>query len=88
MTDLPEELNQIEEMLYHVKPQGRVLVGGLGLGIVAKRLTEIIGVKQVVVVEKAKEIINSAPTVPTKPSAPISRIISPTLLQFLMTILC
>lgn len=57
MTDLPEELNQIEEMLYNVKPQGRVLVGGLGLGIVAKRLTEIIGIKEVVVVEKSRDVI-------------------------------
>ncbi len=57
MTDLPEELNQIEEMLYTVKPQGEVLVGGLGLGIVAKRLTEIPGVTGVTVVEKSKEVI-------------------------------
>ena len=57
MTDLPEELNQIEEMLYHVKPQGRVLVGGLGLGIVAKRLTEIIGIQSVTVVEQSRPII-------------------------------
>ncbi len=57
MTDLPEELNQIEEMLYNVKPQGRILVGGLGLGITAKRLTEITGVKSVTVVEKSKEVI-------------------------------
>ena len=58
MTDLPEELNQIEEMLYNVKPQGRVLVGGLGLGIVAKRLTEIPGITNVTVVEKSKAVIN------------------------------
>ncbi len=57
MTDLPEELNQIEEMLYTVKPQGRVLVGGLGLGIVAKRLTEITGISNVTVIEKSKEVI-------------------------------
>jgi len=57
MTDLPEELNQIEEMLYDVRPQGHVLVGGLGLGIVAKRVAEIIGVKSVTVVEKSRNII-------------------------------
>lgn len=57
MTDLPEELNQIEEMLYNVKPQGRVLVGGLGLGIAAKRLTQIMGVTDVVVVERSRNII-------------------------------
>lgn len=57
MTDLPEELNQIEEMLCNVAPYGRVLVGGLGLGIVAKRLTEIVGVKSVTVIEKSHDVI-------------------------------
>lgn len=57
MTDLPEELNQIEEMLYNIKPQGEVLVGGLGLGIVAKRLTEIVGIKSVTVVEKSQAVL-------------------------------
>lgn len=62
MTDLPEELNQIEEMLYNVKPQGRVLVGGLGLGIVAKRLTEIHGITRVTVIEKSWDIIKLCST--------------------------
>src|SRR6185295_9754893 len=31
MTDLPEELNQIGEMLETVQPRGDILVGGLGL---------------------------------------------------------
>jgi hypothetical protein len=57
MTDLPEELNQIEEMLYNVKPQGRVLVGGLGLGIVARRVAEIVGVESVTVVEISRSVI-------------------------------
>lgn len=57
MTDLPEELNQIEEMLYNAKPQGEVLVGGLGLGIVAKRLTEISGVTGVTVIERSRPVI-------------------------------
>ncbi len=43
--------------MYDVRPQGRVLVGGLGLGIVAKRLTEIQGITEVTVVEKSKDVI-------------------------------
>lgn len=57
MTDLPEELNQIAEALWLLNPQGRVCVGGLGLGIVAKTLTERKGVKQVVVVERDSDVI-------------------------------
>lgn len=44
MTDLPEELNQIAEMLYDVNPHGRVCVGGLGLGLVAESLATREGV--------------------------------------------
>lgn len=62
MTDLPEELNQIEEMLHTVKPQGRVLVGGLGLGIVAERLA-ILGC-DVTVVERSRAIIKLCATSP------------------------
>lgn len=57
MTDLPEELNQIGELLHRVQPQGRVLVGGLGLGILAKTVAALRGVSEVVVVEKSKDII-------------------------------
>lgn len=58
MTDQPEELNQIEEMLCTVRPVGRVLVGGLGLGIVAKRLTQIQWIDEVVVIERSRDVIN------------------------------
>ena len=38
MTDLPEELNQIGVAMQIFRPYGGVLVGGLGLGILAKTL--------------------------------------------------
>ena len=57
MTDLPEELNQIGEMLYHVQPQDKVLVGGLGLGIVATTVSRLPQVTETVVVEKSKAVI-------------------------------
>ena len=57
MTDLPEELNQIEEMLYTVHPQGNVLIGGLGLGIAAIRTAQQVGVKSVTVIERSRDVI-------------------------------
>lgn len=57
MTDLPEELNQIGELLFNVRPTGRVCVGGLGLGILAATVAKWPGVTEVVVVEKSQEII-------------------------------
>lgn len=57
MTDLPEELNQIAEMLHEVQPKGKVLVGGLGLGIVATVVSRLPTVSEVVVIEKSKEVI-------------------------------
>ena len=58
MTDLPEELFQIHEMLNEVRPAGHVLVGGLGLGIVAKALTLVCpDVKSITVVERDHDIV-------------------------------
>lgn len=58
MTDLPEELNQLGEMVYNVKPKGRVLVGGLGLGIMAGLLANnTADVDEVVVVEINPDVI-------------------------------
>ncbi len=57
MTDLPEELNQIAEMLHHVRPHGNVLVGGLGLGIVAEMVKILPSVESVTVVERSPEVI-------------------------------
>lgn len=58
MTDLPEELNQIAEMLHTVQPKGDILVGGLGLGILALTLAERADVDQVTVVEIDPNVIN------------------------------
>lgn len=55
MTDLPEELNQIGELMHTVKPCGRVLIGGLGLGILAHAVSR--GSDQVVVIERDKDVI-------------------------------
>ena len=57
MTDLPEELNQIQEMLAAVNPKGHVLVGGLGLGLVASYLPNVSRVASITVVEKNKDVI-------------------------------
>jgi hypothetical protein len=57
MTDNPEELNQIGEMMHDVCPKGRILVGGLGLGIVAHTLAMRPIVDKIVVVEKNKHVI-------------------------------
>ncbi len=58
MTDLPEELNQIAELLFNVRPTGRVLVGGLGLGILPSAVTGCEGVEQVIVIELDEDVIN------------------------------
>lgn len=57
MTDLPEELNQIAEMLSTVDPIGRVLVGGLGLGIVASLVVQRPFVDHVTVIENDPDVI-------------------------------
>lgn len=58
MTDLPEELNQIGELLHTVEPHGNVLVGGLGLGILAITLATRRGVESVNVVERSVDVVN------------------------------
>lgn len=57
MTDLPEELNQIAELLQFLRPRGRVCIGGLGLGILAKCVAQLVRVTDVVVVERNKDVI-------------------------------
>lgn len=57
MTDAPEELNQIGEMLNTVRPRGRVLVGGLGLGIVAQYCARNSMVTKLVTVERDPDVI-------------------------------
>lgn len=55
MTDLPEEINQIQEMLHTIRPHGRVLVGGLGLGLLPWFLAQ--QGADVVVVENNPDVI-------------------------------
>ncbi len=56
MTDLPEELNQIYEMLHTVRPSGNVLVGGLGLGVAATIVARLAWTR-VLVVERSAHVI-------------------------------
>jgi len=55
MTDHPQELNQIGEMLHTVQPIGNVLIGGLGLGVAAKLVSH--RADRVVVVERDADVI-------------------------------
>lgn len=65
MTDLPEELNQIGEMIYTVRPRGRVCVGGLGLGLLPNALLAAKPVKYIEVVELRSDVIElCAPKMP------------------------
>jgi hypothetical protein len=56
MTDEPRELRQMDEAVALCHPRGHVLVGGLGLGILARRVQRP-GVKSVTVVEKNPDVI-------------------------------
>ena len=78
MTDLPEELNQIAEMLYHVQPRGAVCAGGLGLGLVAQALTQRSGIRTITVVEKSPEVIKLC-------AAPGYRVVCDDILHFLQS---
>lgn len=57
MSDLPEELNQIGEMIWNVEPKGEVLVGGLGLGIAAAMVAQHEGVQRTLVIEREADVI-------------------------------
>ena len=56
MTDDPCEQAQMRESIQHL--YGEVLVGGLGLGVVVKMLSEIEEVDSITVVEKSQDVIN------------------------------
>lgn len=58
MTDLPEELFQIAEVLMINPPSGNVLIGGLGLGILARFVAMNPSVKHVTVIERSQDVIN------------------------------
>lgn len=58
MTDKPEELFQMAEAVEAVKPHGKVLIGGLGLGIYARMVSKLKKVKEITVVERSKDVIN------------------------------
>lgn len=62
MTDLPEELNQIAEMLALVKPHGDVCIGGLGLGVLAETMYQMPQVDDLTVVERSKDVIKLCDT--------------------------
>ena len=57
MSDLPIELNDMREQLDSARPRGHVLVGGLGLGIIAKWAARMPNVKSVTVVERSRDVI-------------------------------
>jgi hypothetical protein len=57
MTDLPCELNQAMAAIKLMKPKGKVLVGGLGLGILPAYLTQVHDVETITVVEKNPSVI-------------------------------
>lgn len=57
MTDAPEELEQIAQALYAMRPEGDVLVGGLGLGIMATTVAGTPGVESVTVIEKSLDVM-------------------------------
>lgn len=60
MTDRPEELNQIGEVLWRTQPRGRILVGGLGLGILSRTLYQRSYDVQITIVEISQDVIDLA----------------------------
>lgn len=56
MTDLPVEQRQMEECLKGTR--GKVLVGGLGLGLAIHLLAQKKAVKEIIVVEKSPDVID------------------------------
>jgi hypothetical protein len=57
MTDMPEELDQIGQLLHDVRPHGHVLVGGLGLGVLAATLATAPQVSTITVIERSADVI-------------------------------
>lgn len=57
MTDEPCELNQMARAIHETAPYGHVLIGGLGLGILANWVRVVPEVEEVVVVERNPDVI-------------------------------
>jgi hypothetical protein len=57
MSDDPRELRQAAEWLLDVQPEGNVLIGGLGLGIMANWVCDLDLTGRVDVVEVSKDVI-------------------------------
>lgn len=56
MSDVPQEQIQHEPII--AKCKGKILIGGLGLGYIATKLSEKKSVTEISVIEKSKEVIN------------------------------
>jgi hypothetical protein len=56
IADIPQEIRQHEEAIAEIYPRGRILVGGLGLGIAVTLLARLGGVEQVDAVEISPEV--------------------------------
>jgi len=57
MTDMPEELEQIAAVIRELPPVGRVLIGGLGLGVLPAVILAAPFVDSITVVEKSPDVI-------------------------------
>ena len=57
MTDMPEELEQIAGVIHDMEPVGRVLVGGLGLGLLPTSIRAAPFADSITVVEKSPDVI-------------------------------
>lgn len=58
MTDLPIEIRQIKDFLQKYNPKGTILIGGLGLGLIAHFLAKKRNVQNIVIIEINPNIIN------------------------------
>lgn len=57
MSDEPQEVRQTYEWAHRARPRGRVLIGGLGLGLVAHVVAQLPGVTEVLVVERSEDVV-------------------------------
>ena len=57
MTDVPIEVRQMRDAVKQLRPEGKVLVGGLGLGVVTTLLVNHPRVDKVVTIEKSVDVV-------------------------------